>query len=262
MMMRIGVWVILALGAGMGFVVGSGAEIEWTLENSRHLGKIAGGGEVVEAEVRRGEQTAKVTSISFNEKDLYIYVTENPEVAPEKLRGFAPSQGAVAGCNASYFHADGEPIGLVVSEGRELHHKERARLLSGILAVRKGRMELVRSENFRGTDGVSEAIQAGPWLLEGGRPTTGLDSTKRARRTVIAKGECGRWAMVALSPLTLADTAEVLATGGAVPGMVVREALNLDGGSSTALWAATDDTEVSVPEFGTVRNFLLLKPRR
>ena len=235
---------------------------EWTEESSRQIGILPGSGEVSEVEFRKGDQFAKITSISFHEKHLRLFVVENSAASPQKLRELAPERRAVAGINASYFHASGEPLGLVVSGGRELHHQERARLLSGILSVRDGRIELVRASEYHAGRDVSEAIQAGPWLVEKGKPTSGLDDTKRARRSVVVKGPRGQWALVSTSPLTLADTARILASGNSVPGLAVKEALNLDGGSSTAMWAADTPGRdvVSIPEFGTVRNFLLLKP--
>lgn len=253
-------WVIMGLLVVGGFL--SRACAEWTEESSRRIGTLPGSGVVSEVEFRKGDQLAKITSISFHERNLKLFVVENSVTSPQKLRELAPEHRAVAGINASYFHSSGEPLGLVVSGGRELHRQERARLLSGILAVRDGRIELVRASEYRGGRGVSEAIQAGPWLVEKGKPTSGLDDTKRARRSVFVKGPRGQWALVATSPLTLADAARILASRNSVPGLAVKEALNLDGGSSTAMWAAgtLGSDAVSIPEFGTVRNFLLLKP--
>ena len=88
-----------------------------------------------------------------------------------------------------------------------MHPFERAKLLSGVLAVRKGRIELVRSGQFKTGSDVQEALQAGPWLVEKGAPVAGLDDKRSARRTIVANDGKGQWALIATSPVTLADAA-------------------------------------------------------
>ncbi len=183
--------------------------------------------------------------------------------------------GCVAGVNGGYFHADRRPLGLVIAGGRGLHGFERARLLGGLVTVDAvGGMRLVRASEFdpaapaHAPGRLREALQAGPFLVDAGRPVTGLEATRGARRTVVATDGRGRWALVAvLSRLTLAETASLLSAPGALPGgFVVRRALNLDGGSSTALWVRRDPADgggdaLSITEWGTVRNFLGVAPR-
>ncbi len=100
--------------------------------------------------------------------------TTRLEIA-SRFRRRWPQPGAVAGSNGGYFHKDFTPLGLAVSRGETIHRFERAKLLSGVLAVRHGRMELVRSGKFKSGSDVQEALQAGPWLVEKGR------ASRRAR---------------------------------------------------------------------------------
>jgi uncharacterized protein YigE (DUF2233 family) len=150
-------------------------------------------------------------------------------------------------------------LGLVIQEGKTTHGFERAKFLSGILAVRKGRVELVRSGDFRPGEDIRHAIQAGPWLIEGGQSITGLDGIKRARRTIVATDGKGNWGLLATTPVSLSTASELLSAMESAGRLRVRSALNLDGGSSTALWAGA--VGLSIPEFGTVRNFLVLRPK-
>ena len=81
-----------------------------------------------------------------------------------------------------------------------------------------------------------EALQAGPFLVERNRPVTGLNADKSAARTVVFQDARGRSGFLIAKSTTLAETAEILSTPAIFPeGKIVR-ALNLDGGSSTALW--------------------------
>jgi uncharacterized protein YigE (DUF2233 family) len=171
------------------------------------------------------------------------------------------SAGAIAGVNGGYFHPDWKPAGLVIAEGQKIHAFERAKLLSGVFVVTKGQPRIVRSAAYTPSKADTGALQAGPFLVEKGAPIAGLNATKTARRTVIATDGRGRWALLTLSPVTLAGAAELLASREVFPDFPVAQALNLDGGSSTALWVGTEGRPFYSPEFGRVRNFLAILPR-
>lgn len=234
----------------------------WEIQAENSLGAIPGGGEAWQRELGQNGQTIILHGVSFRAADYFIRVADLPPPNQTKLASVAPSLGAAAGCNASYFHEDFRPLGLVISGGNPVHALERAKLLSGILAVRDEKPELVRPSAYRASDDITEAVQAGPWLIEDGHPTVGLDSAKRARRTIIATDGKGKWAIIALSPATLEAAASALASGKAIPEWAPEGALNLDGGSSTALWADTKPEALVIPEFGYVRNFLVIVPKR
>lgn len=232
---------------------------EWQAGPRKSLAELPDGVSAVEISSKNGELTSKLTGVVFDESSHQLVVEDGSMQQGLRLAGVAGQTGAIAGINASYFHPDGRPLGLVIKNGEVIHQQERAKLLSGIFAVRGGRMRLARAEAFRMGKDVQQAIQAGPWLVEDGRVIQGLDSLKRARRSILATDGKGQWAILASSALTLADAAALLAAAPVFAGGNVESALNLDGGSSTALWAGF--AGLSIPEFGAVRNFLLLKPK-
>ena len=231
----------------------------WTINTTHEYGKIFGV-HVWQRKLTSGNNSVTVHSVTFQNSTHTIRVTDHPPPHQRYLADAARSAKAIAGCNASYFHPDFRPLGLVIADGRLIHDKERAPLLSGILLVRNNNIQLVRSTEFHHDPSIQAAIQAGPWLVENGKPVSGLENLKRARRTLIATDDQGRWALIATSPITLHTVASLLTSGKAVPNLVVRKALNLDGGSSTALWAATQP-ELVIPEFTFVRNFVLIFPK-
>ena len=216
-----------------------------------------------EGEASSDGRTIRVSGISFQSADCIFQVIDNPPDNRQSLASALAATGSVAGSNGGYFHKDFRPLGLAVSQGKTINSFERAKLLSGVLAVRKGRIELLRSGKFKpGTD-VQEALQAGPWLVERGLPVAGLDDTRPARRTIVANDGKGRWTLVALSPVTLADAASLLCVKGIAGPLAITNALNLDGGSSTALRAGLEgDILIDIGSFGPVRNYLAIAPRR
>jgi hypothetical protein len=61
------------------------------------------------------------------------------------------------------------------------------------------------------------------------------------------------------APVTLAGLGQILARPGLFGDLKIDRALNLDGGSSTALWVAADG--FSRPEWKPVRNAVAVTPR-
>lgn len=250
------------LPAILGFIGVSHAVGSWTIQDRVELGALPGGATAWQCSVSGAAGKIRLTGVSFSASKATFRLVDNPPESRQAFPGLIAQVGAFAGMNGGYFHPDHRPLGLAISGGKEIHGFEKAKLLSGVLAVRGNRIELVRSGAFKPGKDVQEALQAGPWLVEKGAPVTGLNAERKARRSVVITDGKGNWAIMATGPLTLAETGEVLALPGLPGGWTVRDALNLDGGSSTALWAATQPKPLEVFSFGAVRNYLAIVPRQ
>ncbi len=179
----------------------------------------------------------------------------------ETVAGRLSKAGAIAGVNGGYFHPDRRPLGLVVSDGVRLHRMERSKLLSGLLVVTPQRAMLLRRTEYREGRNTREALQAGPFLVDRGKAVAGLNETKAAERTVVLADRRGVCALLTTDSITLADLGRLLATPDLFPGLVIERALNLDGGSSTALWVDALPRPYSRPEWKGVRNAVGVLPR-
>lgn len=233
----------------------------WTVAEKADLGTLPAGAQVRKWTFRNGEQSAVLTAVIFSENDYRVAVEDNPS-ASGRLEDSAPRAKAEAGINGGYFHQDMTPLGLVIIDGKTRHSFEKAKLLSGILVQHAKSLRLIRSENHNQDTNTIAAIQAGPWLVDKGRAVAGLNAVKRARRTIVATDGKGKWALISLSPVTLADAAGVLRAAPLFGENSAANALNLDGGSSTALWADLRPNPLSIPEFGAVRNYVVIIPRK
>jgi len=170
------------------------------------------------------------------------------------------TNGGMAGVNGGYFQPNHEPMGLVVSQGVQKHPMETAKILTGVLAVTPRGTALLRNAEFKLGRNLREALQAGPFLVDHGKPVTGLNATRRAERTVLLAEREGVMALLITAPVTLAELAQILAAPDFLSGLKIDRALNLDGGSSTALWVATDPAPYSHPEWKAVRNAVAIVP--
>jgi uncharacterized protein YigE (DUF2233 family) len=234
-------------------------EAQWALISREETATLPGGAEFIEREARGTDGTARMQGVFFTAKQARFAVVDNEQKV--SLAAAMKSAGALAGTNGAYFHPDWKPVGLEIAGGAKIHVFEKAKLLSGVFVITKGAPRIVRSTVYTASKNDSDALQAGPFLVEKGAAIPGLNAARAARRTVVATDGKGRWALLIFSPLTLAETANLLVSREVFPDFPVAQALNLDGGSSTALWVAMEPQPFYYPEFGRVRNFLAILPR-
>ena len=229
---------------------------EWTLDGEPGRSSHAGVEQLV-AGFSCGRVSARVHLARFSEREHDIRVYDDAAGRFRGLPQVAREQGWIAGVNGGFFHPDNTPLGLVVMEGEKRHDQQRARLLSGILAANESRIHLLRPAEFALGERTRSALQAGPYLVDGGRAPAGLDADKRARRTIVATDGAGGWALGSLSALSLAEAGGLLASEAFAELLDVERALNLDGGSSSAYYYRDGDGgERVIHSLSRLRNYL------
>ena len=207
-----------------------------------------------EAVLTDGAARATMYQVRCSPKTHTFAVMDNP-AGDYSLATAAQKRGALAAVNGGYFHPDRTPLGLVVRKGAVEHPMERAKLLSGLVVVTADRVALRRAGEFTMSPAVREALQAGPFLVDGGKPVAGLNAVREAARTVVFTDATGRFGFVVCKSVTLAEMAAILATPDLFPGGKITRALNLDGGSSTGLWVKGEPA-FHLREGKEVRNYL------
>ncbi len=196
----------------------------------------------------------------FPMKTATLRVIDNGANPDASVADTMKREQAIAGVNGGYFDPDYGVVGLLISDGRVVAPQQKARLLSGVVSVSQGRVQVQRAAEFSLKSKPSAARQCGPFLVERGQAVPGLNDGRRARRTfVLVAGE--RAAIGYCSSVTLAQLGNLLATPGATGDLKTARALNLDGGSSSGFWCNGSDGVFSVREGKTVRDFLAIVPR-
>jgi len=231
---------------------------EWILQKS-DAQPAPTGLDFTERNVKSESGEATLWIVTFNPKTHTFAVMDNPDGAYD-LGTAAEKRGVLAGVNGGYFQPDHAPLGLLVRQGAEIHPLEHSKLLSGVLSVTSSSIVIQRTAAFKTSPGIREALQAGPFLVERGKPVTGLNATKDAARTVIFQDAKGRSGFLIGKSATLAGMAEILATPSIFSDGKILRALNLDGGSSTALWVR-GNPPFYAREWKTVRDYLAIVPR-
>jgi uncharacterized protein YigE (DUF2233 family) len=142
--------------------------------------------------------------------------------------------GALAVINGGYFDEQSRPLGLIVSDGRQVNPLRSADW--GVLLVRGRRAEIVHTRQVRELEGVQQALQCGPRLVAEGRPLK-LKPSAPEPRSAVGLDAAGRLVLAATTHggLTLAQFAAILARPEAEGGLGLSAALNLDGGPSSQM---------------------------
>lgn len=146
--------------------------------------------------------------------------------------GFRKAAHALAAVNGGYFDPQFKPLGLLVSQGRELSHLRRVD--HGIFYIAGQHAGLQHARQWQPPAQLEFAVECGPRLLVDGKPLAFKAGV--ARRVAIGADARGRVVLVVTEGvLTLTELAHLLATPTAKGGPELVQALNLDGGSSTML---------------------------
>jgi exopolysaccharide biosynthesis protein len=198
---------------------------------------------------------ATVELAIFSPKTATLRVIDSPE-ANDSLAATMQREKCIAGVNGGYFDPDYAPVGLMISDGRVLMSQQKAKLLSGVVSVTNGRVQIQRPSEFSLKAHPTAARQCGPFLVDHGKPISGLNETRSARRTFVVTGGGDRAAIGYCSSVTLAQLGALLATGGVAGEWKIQRALNLDGGSSSGFWFAGENGVFSIREQKRVRDFL------
>ena len=219
------------------------------------------------AELRTGKLT---TSAEGRSGTMHFYRFHNEKVSLKvipkgsfaNLKAAMKAHKCVAGSNGGFFDPENHPLGEVIASGTQSGRPNLASsLTSGVIYQHEGFLTIERSKAFyqrKLTPAPSQLLQTGPFLIEAGKPVTGLSNRRPARRTFIATNGKGEWFLARTPFITLAQLAQSLATSEQRYGFKIDTALNLDGGSSSALWAQRGGGKepLYLREFKPVANYI------
>ena len=237
------------------------ASAAWVENGSQAEPSISGGlvHQRFEMEDPDSGNSAGLELARFSAKSHQLRLIEN-RGGSESLAESMRKENCLAGVNGGYFDPDFAPIGLRIAGGLTKSPFVRSRLLTGVLVYRPGAARIVRLREYSRETKPLMALECGPFLVDGGKVVSGLDSTRAARRTFVATAAGDQVILGFCSPVSLADLSRILAHG--LPGLKIRRALNLDGGSSSAFWFERKDSSAfSVSEQKPVRDFIGVSSR-
>jgi exopolysaccharide biosynthesis protein len=239
------------------------AHADWTIRSAHSEPERAG---VVHRQISLEDsetnESATIDLALFSTKSCTLRVIDQPAPPRSELAHVMRQERCLAGINGGYFDPDYGPIGLLISDGKMIAPLRRAKLITGVLAASRRKVQILRTREFSQHQEFTAAVQSGPFLVDLGRTVRGLETTRTARRTFAAVGNVNRAALGFCSGVSLSELAKILATTRLAEDFRIERALNLDGGSSSAFWVARENgSAFSIPEQKTVRDFVGVAPK-
>lgn len=176
------------------------------------------------------------------------------------VRSLAQRSGATLAINGGFFSPDEEILGLRAHKGQQ-----RSRLKGtswwGVFEIHGQKAQIYPQNKYQFKKGTEMAIQVGPRLLVDGIIPKLKEGT--AARTALGITRAGDIVIVVTenSPLSTTALAEFMRKGEQHGGLGCVDALNLDGGRSSQLFAKLGRFQLYVPNLSQVTDAVLVHPR-
>lgn len=141
--------------------------------------------------------------------------------------------------NANFFDESGNALGLIVHRGIQLQDIHRGgKTLTGIFYAARDGIKIVPRASYQ-PERVLEAVQAGPRILHGKLPVSGIELHSRSRRSGICIDDRGRLVFFIVASGLLGVSMEELQGALRHADINCADALNLDGGGSSQLYLSS-----------------------
>ena len=145
---------------------------------------------------------------------------------------------SVTAINANFFGVDLQPLGLIISNSKKLHPLQLGgRTLTGVLVVKQSKIQIIHRDQYQSSDEIIQAVQAGPRLIADGQPIL-IPEDSPTRRSAIAIDSSGRILLFATNDRIPGLTPRQLQKILLRKELNIKDALNLDGGSSSQLYVS------------------------
>ncbi len=220
--------------------------------------------ELIDKRVTGPGRSVQLTLVAFSTKDYALEVVDQGSSQKQRkhanLKAAMQAASARAGVNGGFYGQDFRPLGLVVSDGRQIHPLRKSSsggITSGVIWFGAGGIHIERYQTFSSGAGVEEALQTGPMLVWQGRGVSGLSDSNWRPRTFVLTDWKGKWMLGVSSSVTLNALSKILNNPEVIHEFTTNRAINLDGGRSTGLYLDKGAGEnLYRSEISQVRNFL------
>jgi hypothetical protein len=186
----------------------------------------------------------RASPITFQPKVFRAVEFGSPTASAKRV---CQASGASACINANFFDEQHRPLGTVISRG--IIHKNIHRgggTLTGLFVAKKDIFAIKHRKNFA-TENVLEAFQAGPRLIARGHPVSGIKTSSAQGALSILCIDSEKRIILAKIALSIFARypSKIQSTLLQEPFNCI-DALNLDGGGSSQLFAWGDQTQIKL----------------
>lgn len=201
-------------------------------------------------------QRTSIYAFQVEPKKLRIDVlTAASESEGKSAEEFAKQNKALLAMNGGFFTPSHKSIGLIVKDGKELNPIHKTSWWS-VFAIAGDRPAIYANKDFKNAKGVRMALQVGPRLvIDGTIPKLKEGASTRSAVGITADGKV--IFMITAGPgISLNEVARRMSLSRYEGGLECPNAMALDGGGSSQLYAKIGKFELSLPGISKVPNGL------
>ncbi|WP_232048499.1 phosphodiester glycosidase family protein [Legionella adelaidensis] len=196
-----------------------------------------------------------VFRINLEKNELDLVMAKKLAKKYASAKDFSEHSKALITLNGGFFDQDHQPLGLRLS-----HHNQHNPIKNiswwGIFYIKNQQPSISNVTRFKADKSIDFALQSGPRLLIKGK----IPSLKTgvAERSALGIDKEGNVIILVTEhfPMTTTALAELMHNQ-----LHCEDALNLDGGSSSQLYAKIDSFHLHVPGFSEVSDAIIVKPK-
>lgn len=225
---------------------------------AHHWRTIAPGIEYLDISYHKLTPWSRVHAFRINLKQNHLSLSlaqdlHKPFAAADQYARFSRALIAI---NGGFFDNNYRPLGLRIRDKQQISPVKSISWW-GILTISNDEARLTNARGFRPSDQIDFAIQSGPRLIVDGR----IPSLKpgRAERTALGITRDGDLIIVVTehTPMMTTQLAKLMKS----PPLNCVQALNLDGGNSSQLFAKMPGFNLTVHGFSNVSDAVIVKPK-
>ena len=176
------------------------------------------------------------------------------------VESMAKKVGALVAVNGGFFTPEYDSLGLIINDGKVLNPLKKTSWWS-VFYLKDNAPNIIHTKSYRNNPAVTMAVQSGPRLVVNGLIPKLKPSI--AERSAICITSKKKVVIVATENLLIQpdELAEYLRKKESSGGLGCKTALNLDGGSSTQLYAHIGSFDLDVPGTNKVANAVVVFPK-
>ncbi len=198
-----------------------------------------------------------VFRIDLTENQMELWLAKTLFKKNATVEDFAVKTNALLAINGGFFDKNDHPLGLRIS-----HQEQQSPLKNiswwGVFYNKENKPYLSSLQHYHPESDIDFAIQSGPRLLVHGRiPPLKPGLAERSALGITPEGQV-IIVVTENAPMTTTTLAKFLQH----PPLACRDAINLDGGSSSQLYANMKGFKLNVPGFAPVSDAIIIKSRR
>ena len=199
--------------------------------------------------------------IDLNTYQINLLSADEFQQTTDTIDKFVAARHALIGINGGFFTPDAKPLGLRVKNA-VITNPAKPVSWWGIFYIAHNKAHITTYSNFNMNKNITFAIQSGPRLIVASH----LPALKPNidNRSALGITRDGKVIIVVTEgmPLSTQQLANIMLLPSAQGGLDCTDALNLDGGTSTQLYANINNFKVDVPGYKSVADAIIVGPKQ